>query len=62
MEVVCMHCRKVRSPRGRWVRLPEARLEELRGAGKVTLGCCFTCTRELFGLNPDQRSETRIEK
>lgn len=57
-----MHCQRVRTPRGRWVRMPEVRMEELRSTGQLTLGCCFSCTRELFGLNPDQRNETRIDR
>jgi hypothetical protein len=61
METICMHCRKLRSPRGRWVAFPEEKIEALRSAGKLTLGCCFACTREHFGLNPDRRPEPRME-
>lgn len=62
MEIVCMHCRRVRTPRGRWVTVPEERITELRNAGQLTYGCCFACTRELFGLNPEQRTETGLER
>lgn len=62
MEIVCMHCRKLRTPRGRWVKVPEERIEELRNAGQLTYGACFACTRELFGLNPERRTETQAER
>jgi hypothetical protein len=62
MENVCMHCRRVRTPRGRWVTVPEERIAELAAAGQLTYGCCFACTRELFGLNPEQRPEPRMER
>jgi hypothetical protein len=62
MELVCMHCRKLQTPRGRWIKVPEARIEELRNEGQLTYGCCFACTRELFGLNPERRPETTVER
>ncbi|HEX6037513.1 hypothetical protein [Longimicrobium sp.] len=62
MEVVCMHCRKLRTPRGRWAQVPEERILELRNRGALTYGSCFSCTRELFGLKPDQRTETQVDR
>ena len=53
MEVVCMHCRKLRTPRGRWVPVPEDRIVELRNRGALTYGSCFACTRE---ISPRSRS------
>jgi hypothetical protein len=60
MEIVCMHCRKIRTPRGRWVAVPEEKIAELRNAGRLAYGCCFACTREHFGPNPDERPEPRL--
>jgi hypothetical protein len=62
MEIVCMHCRKQQTPRGRWLKVSEARIEELRNAGQLTYGCCFACTREIFGLNPERLTATRVER
>ena len=62
METVCMHCRRQRTPRGRWVKVPEEKIAELRNEGELTYGCCFACTRELFGLNPERVMETRLER
>lgn len=61
METFCMHCRKLRSPRGRWVAVPEEKIAELRNAGRLTFGCCFACTREHFGPDPERRAEHRAE-
>lgn len=60
MEVVCMHCRKLRTPRGRWVAVPEERVLEMRNRGSLTYGSCFACTRELFAPRPDQRTEAQV--
>lgn len=57
-----MHCRRVRTPRGRWVAVPEERIAELAAEGQLTYGSCFACTRELFGPNPEQRQEPRMER
>ena len=58
METICMHCRRLRTPRGRWVVVPEARIEELREGGRFVYGACFACTRTLFGTNPERLVET----
>lgn len=62
METVCMHCRKLRTPRGRWIRVPDKTVDELRDTSRLSYGCCFACTRELFGVSPEQRTETRLER
>lgn len=53
-----MNCRRVRTARGTWATVPEARLAELAAAGEMTYGCCFSCTRELFGPDPERRPES----
>lgn len=62
MKIVCMHCRRLRTVRGRWVAVPEEHIEGLRDAGQFTYGACFACTRALFGLNPERLTETRVER
>lgn len=62
MEIICMHCRRLRSPSGRWMAVAEAKIEELRNRGRLAYGCCFACTREHFGPNPERRTETTLER
>lgn len=57
-----MHCRRVQTPRGRWVSVPEERIAELDAAGRLSYGCCFACTRELFGLNPELQPDRRMDR
>lgn len=62
MKTVCMHCRRLRTPRGRWVVVPEGRVQELCEEGQLVYGVCFACTRSLFGTNPERLVETRAER
>jgi hypothetical protein len=62
MENVCMHCRRLRTPRGRWVVVPEEHIQGLRDGGQLAYGACFACTRTLFGMNPDRLVEMRAER
>jgi hypothetical protein len=59
METVCMHCRRLLTPRGRWVAVADERMDELRRDGKMAYGCCFACMRERFAPNPERRPEHR---
>ena len=61
METVCMHCRRLRNARGRWVTVAEAHIAELRDAGQLAYGACFACTRALFAPDPEPPAEARME-
>jgi hypothetical protein len=55
METVCMHCRRMRTPRGRWVSVPDEKIEALREAGQIAYSCCFACARDA-GPRPERPS------
>ena len=58
METVCMHCNRLRTPRGRWITVPDEKLRELREAGKLAYDCCFACARNI-SPSPEARTAER---